>query len=269
MQYSTALLGALVLLSGGHVEGRLRKDADSRPTARVSSTPTTSLGTLPMAVSEVHAENLLPKFTFMTGEVEGGDVKIAIGGGDSGPEPFVPADSCPAEIWDGASEDLRAPQLPHLSQDQWGCEREQQDVATQVLENEHLKVSITPQWGARLWSTYDKNRKRDWTFANPAHQPANIGVTKAWTAGGIEFNWSPGKIGHSVFSERPAFLGKIDTDRGPVLRAWEYDRRNATVWQVDIALVNDTLWLHPKITETTDKDQRGCVCLLLPFALML
>lgn len=78
--------------------------------------------------------------------------------------------------------------------------------------------------------------ERDWTFANPAHQPANIGVLKSWSAGGIEFNWSPGMIGHSVFSESPAYLGLLETDQGPVLRAYEYDRRNQSVWQVDVFL---------------------------------
>jgi len=43
-------------------------------------------------------------------------------------------------------------------------------------------------------------------------------------------------IGHSVFSESPAYLGLLETDQGPVLRAYEYDRRNQSVWQVDVFL---------------------------------
>ena len=78
--------------------------------------------------------------------------------------------------------------------------------------------------------------ERDWTFANPAHQPANIGVLKSWSSGGIEFNWSPGIIGHSVFAESPAYVALVETEKGPVLRAYEYDRRNQSTWQVDIYL---------------------------------
>lgn len=101
---------------------------------------------------------------------------------------------------------------------------------------------------------YDKLRGRDWTFSNPAHQPANIAVLKAWTAGGIEWNWSPGIIGHSVFSESPAWVGVLNTPRGPVVRAWEYDRLNASVWQVDIFLSDGALFVHPKVTNTRAQD---------------
>ena len=91
-------------------------------------------------------------------------------------------------------------------------------------------------------------------------------MLKAWTSGGIEFNWSPGIIGHSVFSESPTWIGRIDTARGPVLRAWEYDRRNASVWQVDIFLDNETLFLHPKLTPTRGKPLQGYwwTCVAVP-----
>jgi hypothetical protein len=170
------------------------------------------------------------------GAIEGGSLDVKLGGGPGDTNPYVPFDTAPDEIWDHASTDLRAPSMPYLLQDQWTCDREETDVPTIAYENDRLKLSITPQWGARIWSVYDKKMEQDWTFANPAHQPANIGVLKSWSAGGIEFNWSPGIIGHSVFSESPAYVGILDTERGPVLRAYEYDRRNQSVWQADIWL---------------------------------
>jgi hypothetical protein len=42
-----------------------------------------------------------------------------------------------------------------------------------------------------------------------AKQPANIGALKAWSAGGAEWNWSPGIIGHSAFSEANTYLAKV------------------------------------------------------------
>ena len=68
----------------------------------------------------------------------------------------------------------------------------------------------------------------------PAHQPENIGYRKAWSSGGCEWNWSPGKIGHSVFTEAPTYTAVIETAKGPVVRVWEYDRQNHTVWSVDM-----------------------------------
>jgi hypothetical protein len=87
------------------------------------------------------------------------------------------------------------------------------------------------------------------------------------TAGGIEFNWSPGIIGHSVFAESPAWVAKVDTPRGPVVRVWEYDRRNSSVWQVDIFLSGGALFIHPKITNTlasTDLEGYWWTCVAVP-----
>lgn len=32
------------------------------------------------------------------------------------------------------------------------------------------------------------------------------------------------------------------------MRVWEYDRLNHTVWQVDVLVLGETMWAHPKIT---------------------
>lgn len=56
------------------------------------------------------------------------------------------------------------------------------------------------------------------------------------TAGGIEWNWSPGLIGHTVFTESPVHLARIATERGDIARVYEFDRFNGSVWQVDIFL---------------------------------
>ena len=58
-----------------------------------------------------------------------------------------------------------------------------------------------PQFGGKVWSMHDKVAGREFFFKNPAHQPANIGARGAWTAGGLEFNWSPGEHSHSASSQ--------------------------------------------------------------------
>ena len=110
-----------------------------------------------------------------------------------------------------------------------------------------------------MWSLYHKKFKREMLFNNPAHQPANIGLRKAWTSGGCEWNWSPGIIGHGVFTESQVYMAKIKTDLGPILRVYEFDRLNHTVWQVDM-LFDDrdgTFWAHPKVTNTNSHDILG------------
>ena len=83
--------------------------------------------------------------------------------------------TCPEDVFEGMSPDLRAPKLPWRVQEDWGCERNRTSVRVLVLENELLRAAITPQWGGKVWSLYHKGHKRQLFFNNPAHQPANIG----------------------------------------------------------------------------------------------
>ena len=109
-----------------------------------------SESTYPLKVSDTLPGNLLPSYKFMLVQVEGGSTAVPLGGGDVPPSPFVPDDSCPDEIWDHASKDLHAPQLPHLTQDQWTCERKQTTVPSIALENEHIRASVIPS-GVRAY----------------------------------------------------------------------------------------------------------------------
>jgi hypothetical protein len=207
--------------------------------------------------SKVRAGNLLPQFLFLQTHDEGGSTTINIGGGKGQLSPFEPTDYNGDDIFDGAMEDMRAPQLPWLTQDLWGCEREEEDVDVWSLESDGLQAVITPQFGGKIWNIYDKTRDREWLFKNPAHQPANIGSLKAWASGGAEWNWSPGIIGHSAFTESPVWMGELETEKGPLVRVFEFDRYNSTVWQVDMLIEDDALWVHPKIVNPTDCDLRG------------
>src|SRR6185312_12139790 len=59
----------------------------------------------------------------------------------------------------------------------------------------------------------------------------------AWCAGGIE--WNLGSTGHSAATSRPVFAGRVDTDRGPLVRIWEWERTRDLVFCVDLLLDPD------------------------------
>eukprot|EP00755_Sulcionema_specki_P008004 Sspe_Gene.39751::Locus_19163_Transcript_1_1_Confidence_1.000_Length_2428::g.39751::m.39751 len=225
-------------------------------------------GTEPIKVSSTGPDSTLPSFFFMQEDEEGGGLYTKTGytGGLGEPRPFFPDDSCPDDLFENTMRDERVPQLPWMLQEDWGCEREPQDVSVLVQETETLRVAITPQWGGKIWSVYHKGHRRQLVFNNPAHQPDNIGYRKAWVSGGIEFNWAPGYIGHSVFTEAPVWSAVLDTKYGEVVRVWEYDRINHTVWQVDILAKDDVLWTHAKITNPNDVDLEGYwwTCVAMP-----
>ena len=74
------------------------------------------------------------------------------------------------------------------------------------------------------------------------------------------FNWSPGLLGHSIFTEEPVWAAKVRSPVfGETLRLWEFDRYNNSVWQVDIVIDDkETLWVHKTITNTEqDSEIRG------------
>ena len=218
-----------------------------------------------MKRSHTGESNLLPHFSFISAGEGGGNSWL---NGYSGPRPFNNwtrgidsngfPDSCPDDLFGPLSDypDVSIPAssmgpnptLPYLLQDNQDCNRTQSDVPVIVLEDEHIRAAITPQWGGKIWSMFDKKHKRQMVFNNPAHQPYTIGYLHAWTSGGAEWNWSPGYVGHSVFSESDTWAAKLETERGPVVRVWEYDRLNSSVWQVDMLFEDDVMYAHAKIT---------------------
>ena len=105
------------------------------------------------------------------------------------------------------------------------------------LENEALALQIIPQWGAKVHSLTHKRTGSPLLLENPTHMPMNNGVRKPFASGGIEWNWGGGRgqIGHSVFSEEPAFVARVEDPDGDHVRVYEYDRFNGTLWQVTSA----------------------------------
>jgi Domain of unknown function (DUF5107) len=115
------------------------------------------------------------------------------------------------------------------------------------IENEKLKLMLYPTLGGRLASIYDKEQQRELLFCNPVFQPANLGILNAWFSGGIE--WNAIIPGHTPFGCAPIFAGVIETEKGPILRLYEFERRREAAWQIDLFLPPDEakLWIHPKL----------------------
>ena len=216
-------------------------------------------GTLLLDVADTGPGNLVPTFTWQAGAAEGSSAVSAVASRPN-PAEITMDDSCPSDIFEGAMPDLRDPALPHLIQDGYSLNRTARHVEVFVLENEAASVVITPQWGGKIWDFALKQpgtANTSLLFKNPLHQPVNSGVLKAYTAGGIEWNWSPGVIGHTVFTDSPVHLAKVATSQGDIVRVYEFDRFNESVWQVDIFLNGTTLWVHPKVRNPNDHDMLG------------
>ncbi|HYQ56682.1 MAG TPA: DUF5107 domain-containing protein, partial [Draconibacterium sp.] len=56
------------------------------------------------------------------------------------------------------------------------------------LENEYIKVGISPELGGRIFSAIDKTNNYDFIYRQTVIKPALIGLTGAWISGGVEWN---------------------------------------------------------------------------------
>ncbi|WP_309119381.1 DUF5107 domain-containing protein [Paenibacillus sp.] len=73
-----------------------------------------------------------------------------------------------------------------------------------AIENEYLKVMALPALGGKLYSAFDKRNGQEVFYRNNVVKPQLVGLTGAWTSGGVEFNFPTG--------HRPTAMEVIDTE---------------------------------------------------------
>ena len=189
-------------------------------------------------------------------------------------KPTDVSDECGDELWNDLIVET-TPVLPYRLRD--GYDRAQTPdtpvltVTQEVKETDAATAAVLtfyPESGGKLASVVMGGREI--LFDNPVLQPANLSRLNAWTSGGVEWNWP--RLGHSVFTAAPVYMGSLsatlpggDGDGMPgrgkrgstlgagkgrtidVTRIWEFDRELNTTWQVDVAVANNTVWVHVKV----------------------
>jgi tetratricopeptide (TPR) repeat protein len=56
-----------------------------------------------------------------------------------------------------------------------------------ILENEYIKLCVTPEIGGKLYYATDKTNNYNFVYKNNEVKPGNLGMTGAWVSGGIEW----------------------------------------------------------------------------------
>ena len=138
--------------------------------------------------------------------------------------------------------------LPYQVQDTYDRAQEEGALDAVFIENARMKLRLYPMLGGRLASIWFKDEERELLFDNPVFQPANLAALNAWFSGGIEWN---GLVpGHTPFTCSPIFVAKVDTERGPIVRLYEFDRIREAAWQVDLFLpeAERRIWVHVTLT---------------------
>ena len=115
-----------------------------------------------------------------------------------------------------------------------------------VLQNDILRATFLPTLGGRLWSLFHKPSETELLEVNPHFTPVNIAVRGAWFSGGIE--WNHCVYGHSPYTCSPVFATRLsDSQRGDVLRLYEWERTRCVPVQLDFYLPEGSHFLFLKV----------------------
>ncbi len=87
------------------------------------------------------------------------------------------------EVYQGASKYI----YPYTLIDNLTNEKVDKAWKALILENEYIKLCITPEIGGKLYYGTDKTNGYNFFYKNNVVKPANIGMLGAWVSGGIEW----------------------------------------------------------------------------------
>lgn len=133
--------------------------------------------------------------------------------------------------------------LPCLNQDGYDRTLVETAFPALVLENDHLRATVLPSLGGRLYSLVHKATGQELLYRNPVFQPANLALRNAWFAGGVE--WNVGSTGHWTGTCAPMHAARVEGPDGtPVLRLWELERTRNLITQLDFWLPADSEFLY-------------------------
>ena len=101
--------------------------------------------------------------------------------------PVEPPDKNPmffkGESYQGASKVI----YPYALNDMISNDRFEKAWKALILENEYIKLCVTPEIGGKLYYATDKTNNYNFVYKNNVVKPSNIGMTGAWVSGGIEW----------------------------------------------------------------------------------
>lgn len=87
------------------------------------------------------------------------------------------------ESYQGASKVI----YPYALNDMISNEKSDKAWKALILENEYIKLCVTPDIGGKLYYGTDKTSNYNFIYKNNVVKPSNIGMTGAWVSGGIEW----------------------------------------------------------------------------------
>jgi tetratricopeptide (TPR) repeat protein len=105
---------------------------------------------------------------------------------------------------------------------------------TLVLENEHLRLTVLPDLGGRIYSCVDKATGAEMFYANTSIKYADVAYRGAWVALGVEFNFP---VSHNWVTVSPVDFGTVlHPDGSASVWVGNIDRPYGMQWRVELRL---------------------------------
>lgn len=119
------------------------------------------------------------------------------------------------------------------------------------LENDYIKVFITPEIGGKIWGAIEKSTGKEFIYYNHSVKFRDVAMRGPWTSGGIESNF--GAIGHAPTCSTPVdYFIRKNKDGSISCFIGAIDLASRTTWRVEINLQADksyfttrAMWHNP------------------------
>jgi hypothetical protein len=113
------------------------------------------------------------------------------------------------------------------------------------LENDYIKVFITPEIGGKIWGAIEKSTGKEFIYFNHSVKFRDVAMRGPWTSGGIEANF--GVIGHAPTCSTPVdYIIQKNEDGSVSCFIGSIDLPSRTEWRVEINLQPDKSWFTTK-----------------------
>ena len=99
----------------------------------------------------------------------------------------MPPEKAPMFFKNNSFQGARRVIYPYAANDVISSDKVNKAWKTLLLENEYIKLCVTPEIGRKLYYAADKTNNYNFIYKNNEVKPANIGMTGAWVSGGIEW----------------------------------------------------------------------------------
>ena len=140
---------------------------------------------------------------------------------------------------------------PYFTFDGYNIESKLKNFKVIELENDYIKVLITPELGGKVWGAIDKTSGEEFIYKNEVVKFRNISMRGPWTSGGIEFNF--GIIGHHPSTATPVdYKIRKNNDGSVSCFVGNIDLPSRSQWRVEIivkkdqaSFLTDALWYNP------------------------